>query len=569
VSCDIPTRHRRQLIVHSVRVLLFMSTIGLIRLQYIKVTANEGTTASVTADLNTLRKHLPDAVALADALLPDGSRQVLDADSKSIGRILQTSPSSDHITGFSGPTNTLVVLDSAERIASIDIVSSGDTPEHVASVMRDKTFLNSFAGLPPHQTAALSKIDAVSGATLTCLAIQESVIHRLTGQQHSLRFPECLTPEDARPLFPNAHTVQPPENDSIYWQVINKSGQLIGRILRTSPVSDSIVGYQGPTDTLIALDSDDNVAGIAVSRSYDNEPYIRWIREDTYFLALFNDLTLNRLAEPDAEMDQVEGVSGATMTSMAIVQSLVAAAKQHQQSEAQQSTQRRTAIHWTMGDAGTAVVVLFGLVVSLTSLRLSTAGRTVFQIVLVGYLGLINGDLVSQAMLVGWAQSGVPWRHAAGLLVLTLAAVCIPVTAGRNVYCNHLCPHGAAQQLLRNRLPWRLKLHKGIARTLRTIPLFLLAWCVLVAMTHIPFSLAGIEAFDAWIFRVAGWASIMIAVAGLVASMFVPMAYCRFGCPTGSVLNYLRLNGRSNHWSQRDWFAVALVVLALTIYVGD
>ena len=192
--------------------------------------------------------------------------------------------------------------------------------------------------------------------------------------------------------------------------------------------------------------------------------------------------------------------------------------------------------------------------------------RVVFQLVLIVYLGLLNGDLISQAMFVGWAQNDIPWRHAGGLVLLTVAAVCIPVTARRNVYCSPLCPHGAAQQLLKNRLPWRLDLPRWLARSLKIVPLLLLAWCIVVAMTQIPFSLANIEPFDAWIFRIAGWASLTIAVAGLAASMFVPMAYCRFACPTGAMLNYLRLNRRSHRWSPRDSFAVALVLLALGLW---
>ncbi len=569
MSCSGPPRRRKQLFVHSVRVLLFMTTIGLIHLQYARITAVEKTNAPVAVDLNTMRKFLPDADSLANDVFDDGSRGVLDAGGHAIGRILQTSPGSDHITGFSGPTNMLIVLDSDDRITGVDVISSGDTPEHVASVLRDETFLNSFSGLTSTQVASLPSTDAVSGATLTSLAIQESVIHRLSGQQRSLRFPESLTVNDVHPLYSNAQAIHEPDGSSAYWQVLDSSGQSIGRVLQTSPLGDSIVGYQGPTNTLIALDSADKVIGIAPLGSYDNEPYVEWVREDEYFHTLFDGLTLADLADFDAEVAQVEGVSGATMTSMAIVRSLVVAAEQQQQSETEQRGQRVSAMQWKLRDAGTAAVILFGLAISLTSWRRAKAVRVVFQLVLIVYLGLLNGDLISQAMFAGWAQTGIPWRRAGGLVLLTAAAICIPVTTRRNVYCSHLCPHGAAQQLLKNRLPWRLHLPRWLARGLKIVPLLLLAWCLVVAMTQTPFSLASIEPFDAWIFRIAGWASLTIAIAGLVASMFVPMAYCRFGCPTGTMLNYLKLNGRSDHWSRRDWFAVGLVLLAFTIYASD
>ena len=85
-------------------------------------------------------------------------------------------------------------------------------------------------------------------------------------------------------------------------------------------------------------------------------------------------------------------------------------------------------------------------------------------------------------------------------------------------------------------------------------------------MTALPFSLVDIEPFDAWVFYVAGWATITIAIVGLVASRYIPMAYCRYGCPTGTILNYLRFNSRSDRWSHRDWLAFALVLFAIALW---
>ena len=58
--------------------------------------------------------------------------------------------------------------------------------------------------------------------------------------------------------------------------------------------------------------------------------------------------------------------------------------------------------------------------------------------------------------------------------------------------------------------------------------------------------LAAIEPFDGFEFRVAGWATIVIFVVGLLVSLVSPMAYCRFGCPTGAVLNFLRFRADSH-----------------------
>jgi polyferredoxin len=96
----------------------------------------------------------------------------------------------------------------------------------------------------------------------------------------------------------------------------------------------------------------------------------------------------------------------------------------------------------------TLAIITFGVVMGLTRLRGIAWLRIGFQVLLIGYLGLTSGELLSLAMFVGWGQSGVPWQNALGLVALAAAAIALPIAKGTNIYCSHLCPHGAAQQLL-------------------------------------------------------------------------------------------------------------------------
>jgi hypothetical protein len=217
-------------------------------------------------------------------------------------------------------------------------------------------------------------------------------------------------------------------------------------------------------------------------------------------------------------------------------------------------------------DGGTILVLVLGLVLGFTNLRGRKWVRIPFQVLLIGYLGFINGDLVSQALLVGWAKHGVPWQSAAGLTLLSAAAVMIPIFSKHNVYCHQLCPHGAAQQLLRNRLPWQLSLPRPVVNGLSAIPAVLLGLVIAIPMLSWSFSLVNLEPFDAYVFRVAGTATIAIFLGGLVASLFVPMAYCRFGCPTGALLGYLRFHGQSDRLGRTDAFAVGLLAMALLMF---
>jgi polyferredoxin len=278
-------------------------------------------------------------------------------------------------------------------------------------------------------------------------------------------------------------------------------------------------------------------------------------------------MVLGELADMDLVVAEVEGVSGATMTSLAVAEGLVRAADEHREATALAAGSSRASLSLKRHDFGAAVTILAGLVIGLTRLRSKKTARLALRLVLIAYLGLTTGTLLSQAMVVGWAQNGIPWRSAPGLVLLSAAAFLVPLVSRRNIYCSHLCPHGAAQQLLRRRLPWRLRLGRRTARLLTLLPALLLAWCVAVPLLALPFSLIDIEPFDAWVFRVAGWATIAIAIVGLSASLFVPMAYCRYGCPTGALLNFVRRRPRSERWTPRDWLAVGLAVLAAGVLV--
>ena len=366
-----------------------------------------------------------------------------------VAHAVQTSPEADHIIGFSGPTNVVIAFGDDGLVQGMAIGNSGDTREHVAEIEENSDFLQSLNGMT-WEDAAGTRVDAVSGSTLTCLAIAEAVALRLGGDQPSLRFPDPLTLDDAKLVFRKADAL---DEDG----TVRQGETVLGTLLRTSPAADNIVGYQGPSDSHIGLDPDGKILAVALGKSYDNEPYTDYLREDYWLRSAFRGQTLGQLAQlPVAE---VEGVSGATMTSRAVGAGLAEFAKVATRPVAESA---KPGFAISASAIGTAGVVLFGAVLGFSRLRGRRRLRVAFQVVLIGYLGLMNGDLLSQAMIVGWAKVGVPWRSAFGLALLSAAALLSPLLTRQNLYCSQLCPHGALQQLIKNRLPSKLKLGNNV-----------------------------------------------------------------------------------------------------------
>jgi NosR/NirI family nitrous oxide reductase transcriptional regulator len=184
------------------------------------------------------------------------------------------------------------------------------------------------------------------------------------------------------------------------------------------------------------------------------------------------------------------------------------------------------------------------------------------------YGGFIAGEMLSQGLLAGWAAHGTPWKNAHGLVLLAAVALLGPVFTNKQLYCHHICPHGALQQLLVRRLPWQWSPSKAVDKLLSKLPFVLLALVLFSVAFALPVDLNALEPFDAYLFRVAGWASIGIAIGGLLVSLFTPLAYCRYGCPTGALFKLLRFTGDGDRFGVRDWIAALCVTFVLLLAPG-
>jgi len=92
---------------------------------------------------------------------------------------------------------------------------------------------------------------------------------------------------------------------------------------RSSPHTDQIIGYQGPVDSLLVFDTNGSLTGMKIRSSFENQPYADYPNDDAYFASLFTGRSIPQLADMNLTEEEVEGVSGATMTSMAMAEGIV------------------------------------------------------------------------------------------------------------------------------------------------------------------------------------------------------------------------------------------------------
>ncbi|MFO1484118.1 MAG: FMN-binding protein [Verrucomicrobiaceae bacterium] len=505
----------------------------------------------------------------AAVLTPQNDMHVVkDESGITLGHVMQTSPESDDIIGYSGPTNTLIALDSRGKVLGLRILRSDDTTDHVAEVVGTRSFFKQFTNKKPAEVANLH-VDGVSGATLTSSAIAEGVLRRLgKSATTSLRFPDALTLDEVKKLEPQAAKLRESQTHPGAQEVLDAYGQVIALAVRTAPASDGVVGYKGPSDTFMLMEaSGSKLRGLALRRSYDTEQYVGYVTGDPSFLKTFDGMALEQIANIDYAKAGVEGVSGATQTSYGIAEGVrVRAESLIKEKEAQRGWWTR--IRWRWQDSGHVAIILAAFVMAFTPLRGRAWSRNLHHALLVIYGGFIAGEMLSQGLLAGWSLHGTPWRNASGLVLLAAVALLGPVFTSRQLYCHHICPHGALQQLVMRRVPFQWSLPQQWDALLSKLPFILLTFVLFSVAFTLPVDLNALEPFDAYLFRVAGRASMVIAVIGLIWSLLTPLAYCRYGCPTGALFKLLRFTGDADHFGMRDWLAAACVAAVLLFAHG-
>lgn len=478
-----------------------------------------------------------------------------------LGYAVKTLPVSKAIIGYAGPSDVLIGLDEDGTVTTTTLLWSGDTKEHLEAIHKAPSFFEAFAGWHFGGENDPKAIDAVSGATLTSLAIIQSVSLRLGGDTPSLKFPEPVALRDVQRLFPGATTIDERNDDDPYQAVRDEGGTVLGTVVRTAPHADAIMGYQGPSDALIGFSPEKTVVGITMGATFESQRYADYVREDDYFTERHAGKTVAELAEVVGSRAWGDGVSGATMTSGAVMEGVVRRAKLLA-APPEPPKQTRQPFTFRLRDGATVAAILFACVVAFTRFRANRYLRFALHAYLVLILGLWVGDMVSLAVLGGWSTGAIPWRSAPGLVALVGLAFALPWATGKPVYCQQLCPHGAAQSLLFRWVPGRIRVRGRVHRVLGAVPFICVAVGLAVLLLDVPVSLSELEPFDAWIFGVGGLATLLIAVVGLAASAFIPQAYCKYGCPTGLILDYARTRRHEKSLNRRDLAATLLLIVA-------
>ena len=337
---------------------------------------------------------------------------------------------------------------------------------------------------------------------------------------------DCSLDKDAaKQIFKTAETFEKTGNECVF-NVSESSGKMLGRVLYAKPDETSIAGFGGNLRVVVGILPDGKIAGVELGENYESYGFIERVRDEGFFKK-WNGLSIEEAAKAD-----VDTVSGATMSTTAIKSMVALNLSKYSGMKIAADRQDATPLWLKI-----AVFVILAYSLFAFFFPQKTAKFRIFHLVLlVVVLGFISGSALSFESFKNWLISG---NIALVPIVILCAAVLIPVIFGKNFYCSFLCPFGAFQELL-GRIPLPKKsLPPKFMKGVSIFKGVLLVLIYAVMISSLISDLTVFEPFSAFKFEAASLPSLVIAALFLAVSMFISRPWCRFFCPTGTLINML------------------------------
>ncbi|RJP61035.1 MAG: 4Fe-4S binding protein [Candidatus Auribacter fodinae] len=347
--------------------------------------------------------------------------------------------------------------------------------------------------------------------------------------------PDDTTLKNIRQLFPDASSFEADTTAEKAAEVYGHNGQRLGFFLSTTPYADDINGYAGTVPLLIGLDNNYTITSVVILPNSETPDVLKYITKK----GLFN--SWNSLTTQQALQHKVDTISGATITTNAIIQSII----KRLELLNHQVPSRCNSGASLMKNGIAFLAVAFGLLSFFVPGAIQRY-RIILMIVNVSVLGFLYGYLISLALVHGWIQTGIPYHSMPILVLLALLAFFLPLVTNKRFYCAHICPYGSAQELAGKILRKKPGLSELLRNRRKQIRISFLSVIVLLVLTGMCANFVPFEPFPAFLIRSASTFTLIFALMFLGVSVFYPRFWCNYLCPTGQLLDCMLVHHKKN-----------------------
>lgn len=325
------------------------------------------------------------------------------------------------------------------------------------------------------------------------------------------------------------HSIEKTENTDSTFQTsrLLENGDLI---INTTEIGKKYIGYAGTTPIEMEI-KDNKIKSIKVLPNRETPEYLGAV--------LNSDMLDSILGKTPQEIlnSNIDGVTGATFTSTAIIDNIRSGASYALQGATQgESTQNPSKQDRDLGLKFyiTLIIILSGAILPF----IFRSNRT-FRFIQLGLnviiLGFWSGTFLCYSLMVSFFTNGFFRIVALPSILLLVTAFIYPMFGRSDHYCAWLCPYGSLQELAGKCSKKKIHLSASTVKFLngfRVVLWFSLMWLL---WTGLWFDWMGYEPFAA--FFILDASPIVLGIAGifLILSIFIPRPYCRFVCPTGTL----------------------------------
>lgn len=288
-------------------------------------------------------------------------------------------------------------------------------------------------------------------------------------------------------------------------------------------------GFNGPVPVKVYFNANGTVDSVEALPNSETPSYF----EDVINSGLLN--AWDGYTAEEALKLKVDAVSGATYSSSALIANvrsqLAREAARRAVIPVETEPSDKLPLQWWCAMAVALLAAVLPLIWK------NKIYRRVQEVLNVAVLGFWAGTFVSFGTMLHTLSAGI--ADAAGLLTLVLFIIAFiyPLFGHPGYYCANVCPLGSLQELLNaSQSKIKIKLSKKAVQVL-TVTRYLL-WGVLLVLlwTGLLTSWINYELFSAFIVSKAAWFMIVFGIIIVILSVLMPRPYCRFICPTGTLL---------------------------------
>jgi NosR/NirI family transcriptional regulator, nitrous oxide reductase regulator len=318
-------------------------------------------------------------------------------------------------------------------------------------------------------------------------------------------------------------------------QVADSERQVIGRV-----AIGQGAGYGGPIRIAVALDPVGNVTGLSVVEHQESNAFYKKVVDSD----LADSFQGKSYADPFQLGEDLDGVSGATMTSQAMADAVSDAARQIAATEPDWTPPPPLAAEpFQFGLLEITLLLLFGVAFvpyskerRWTQIVRWTAILT--SLVLLGFWFNTPVTLANvNSLLLGFFPS---WRAHLGLCLLLIIALLWPLATGKTPYCKTVCPFGAAQQCLNAASGAKRRVPARWNAAMRWIPRLLCWGAILYALAMRDPARSSYEPYGALFGFTGTTFQFAFAALILITSLFVVRPWCNYLCPLHGATDCLR-----------------------------